>query len=368
MSLLARGIGAAIAASVMLTALTVATAAVSATTSPTARPVRTPVPGFVLDKGCFTAFEAPEARLETLPYDINDRRQIVGRYFDGASEQAFMRDRAGRFTTIRIPGAQSAWAAGINNRRQIVGIYSENTAFVKDPNAKTHGFLWERGKVTRIDFPGQTMTGAFGINDQGQVVGDYLDPSGSGTSNGFLWSKGRFTPIEPPGAATTAAYGINNRGQIVGTYGDADDLAAGTAHGFLMNKGRYTTLDAPGVPFTAPVGINDRGRISGFTLTPTEADPVAGFRGFVLRRGVNGPFTPIDFPGAPRTLVTGLNDHGQIVGLYENPRATSRSDRRHQAPSATSGNLLLRGSPVIVTDPTCSRPRRNSFPCRKEPA
>jgi hypothetical protein len=337
MSLLARGIGAAIAAAVMLTALT-ATAA--AGTAP-----RTPLPGFVLDKGRFTAFEAPEARLETLPYDINDRGQIVGRYFDGTSEQAFMRDRAGRFTTIRLPGAQSAWAAGINNRRQIVGIYSENTAFVKDPDAKTHGFLWERGKVTRIDFPGQAKTGAFGINDQRQMVGAYLDPSGNGTDNGFLWSKGRFTPIEPPGAATTVAYGINNRGQIVGIYGDADDLAAGRRHGFLMDKGRYTTFDAPDVPFTAPVGINDRGRISGFTLTPTEADPVAGFRGFVLRRGAGGRFTPIDFPGAPGTLVTGLNDHGQIVGLYENPRATASSDRGHQAPSATSGTLLLRGRP-----------------------
>ena len=65
-----------------------------------------------------------------------------------------MRDWAGRFTTIRIPGAESAWAAGINNRRQVVGIYSENTALVKDLGAKTHGFLWDRGKVTRIDFPG----------------------------------------------------------------------------------------------------------------------------------------------------------------------------------------------------------------------
>ncbi len=137
---------------------------------------RTPAPGFVLDKGRFTAFDAPEARLETLPYDINDRGHIVGRYFDGASEQAFMRDRAGRFTTIRIPGAQSAWAVGINNRRQVVGIYSENTPLVKGPGAKTHGFLLDRGNVTRIDFPDAGMTGAFGINDQGQVVGAYLDP------------------------------------------------------------------------------------------------------------------------------------------------------------------------------------------------
>jgi hypothetical protein len=41
----------------------------------------------------------------------------------------------------------------------------------------------------------------------------------------------------------------------------------------------------------------------------------------LLRRGVEGPFTPIDFPGAPRTLAADINDRGQIVGAYENPDA-----------------------------------------------
>ena len=38
--------------------------------------------------------------------------------------------------------------------------------------------------------------------------------------------------------------------------------------------------------------------------------------------GVKGPFTPIDFPGAPRTVAIDINDRGQIVGAYENPDAT----------------------------------------------
>ena len=122
--------------------------------------------------------------------------------------------------------------------------------------------------------------------------------------------------IDPPAAVTTSAYAINNRGQVVGVY--ADDLTPGKTHGFLLDDGDYTIIDAPGVPATVPSGINNRGQISGFTLSPTDADPVAGARGFLLAEGAGGPFTPIEFPGAPRTFATGLNDGGQIVGLYEN--------------------------------------------------
>jgi hypothetical protein len=45
---------------------------------------------------------------------------------------------------------------------------------------------------------------------------------------------------------------------------------------------------------------------------------MAGARGFLLAKGANGPDTPISFPGAPRTIATGINDQGQVVGAYEN--------------------------------------------------
>jgi hypothetical protein len=48
---------------------------------------------------------------------------------------------------------------------------------------------------------------------------------------------------------------------------------------------------------------------------------VAGARGFLLAKGANGPSTPISFPGAPRTIATGINDQGQVVGAYENTAA-----------------------------------------------
>jgi hypothetical protein len=93
----------------------------------------------------------------------------------------------------------------------------------------------------------------------------------------------------------------------------------GAVHGYLWDKGRVVTIDVPGVAFTIPSGINDRGRIVGTTTTDSM---LGGARGFLLARGVKGPFTRIDVPGAPRTQVTGINDQGTIVGRFENPAAT----------------------------------------------
>ena len=51
--------------------------------------------------------------------------------------------------------------------------------------------------------------------------------------------------------------------------------------------------------------------------------------GFLLAKGRSGPFTPIDFPGAPNTVAFGINNRGQIVGVDENPDA---APDRQQSP------------------------------------
>jgi uncharacterized membrane protein len=133
--------------------------------------------------------------------------------------------------------------------------------------------------------------------------------------------KGTVHLLRRPGAGFTEPTDINDRGQIVGIYGDDP---AGRVHGFLLDKGRYTTIDAPGVPFTLPSGINNRGQIVGYT----KSDPALPLpdaqkvHGFLLARGVEGPFTPIDVSGAPRAIANGINDQGEIIGVYENPAAT----------------------------------------------
>jgi hypothetical protein len=116
----------AVAGAVVLTALTAATAAASAptqtggadarlsrlgvgassgpATDSSTRP-RTPVPGFLLDRGRYTTFD-PDDNALTLPLGINDRGQIVGLYLN--PDTAPSRQRAG---TQPLPGMGQALSA-----------------------------------------------------------------------------------------------------------------------------------------------------------------------------------------------------------------------------------------------------------------
>ena len=79
------------------------------------------------------------------------------------------------------------------------------------------------------------------------------------------------------------------------------------------------------------------------SLAPAGGGPFAGARGFVLRDGATGPFTEVRFPGAPRTLVTGINNRGSITGVYENPDAAATAHpvapQGRAAHSASSGSV-----------------------------
>ena len=129
-----RRLGVLIAGSLVVTALTAGTAAASVPTpmgiaSPSialrdgssSRP-RTPVPGFLLERGRYTRFDAPGAVQQTNALGINNRGVIVGKYTDAAGVQhGFRRDTHGRFTTIDVPGAAATHLNKLNDRGQVVG-------------------------------------------------------------------------------------------------------------------------------------------------------------------------------------------------------------------------------------------------------
>lgn len=204
--------------------------------------------------GDFTALAVPGA--DTGAEGINGLGEIVGQFYDNAGAHGYLRDRAGRFTTLDVPGAGfTTQAQDINDSGQIVGFFESTNG--------VHGFLRDAGgSFTALDVPGVagagfTGTFALGINDQGWIVG-------GGGGQGFVRDgAGSFTTFDAPGANLTEAMDINNGGTVVGIFADA---ATGRFHGFLRDPGGdITTFDVPDAFETRPAGINDQGYVVGFT-------------------------------------------------------------------------------------------------------
>ena len=178
---------------------------------------------------------------------------------------------------------------------------------------------------TVLDFPGTLTTVGFGINSGAatptiEIVGGIGNDSISpiGYSNGFLMhytmTKGltseTYRGVNIPGALEQLASGVNHSGQIVGYYSGT----SGAVHGYLYSGGKFTTID---VPFsvakdTACYGINNSGEIVGLW------DDAATTHGFLLS---GGQYTTLDDPNAGTasgqgSQAFGVNDFGQIVGPY----------------------------------------------------
>jgi len=235
-------------------------------------------------------------------------------------------DPAATVSQIDAPNATYTDAVGINNRGDIVGSFADGRGL--------HGYILRRGTFTTLDFPAQGVGGtvAKGINDRGEVVGFYVQ-SGSAI-HGFVWDEGKFTQIDAPEADITYLHGINNRGQVVGH--SRKDIFA-LAHGFLWAEGKFTSLDIPGVLIvgrgTETMGLNDRGQVVG-SFQSGGID-----RGFLIN---DSGVTQIDI-GPMGTRAAGINNHGQIVGSFRNAALEERAFLRQadgsfttiEAPNAT---------------------------------
>jgi hypothetical protein len=234
------------------------------------------------------------------------------------------------YQTVDIPGANATTVRGINNFGQIVGTYDN------------HGFLMSGSTLTPVDPPNSVQTIPTAINDAGQIVGYYLTSFATVGEqpfyHGFILDTGGFTTIDVPNAVSTQLTGINNSKQIVGFY-----INPGV-HSFLFNNGILSPVNVPilGASNTVALAINNQGQIVGQYIDP---DGNTG-RGFVLSGsaietvgiqveaindtgdlvfiGAGGSrfvrtgivVEGIVIPNSFRVSPAGLNDPGQIVGLY----------------------------------------------------
>jgi probable HAF family extracellular repeat protein len=213
------------------------------------------------------------------------------------------------YSTINFPGAFQTPAYGINDSGAIVGAYHYEYV-----NNNWQGFLFVGGSFTTLNVPGSIATTAYGINDSGAIVGVYAGSSGGSCVQGcaFLDVGGNFTTINIPGVVDTQD-AINDLGDIAGSYVDATGY-----HGFLYAGGSLTTINAPGYFSTYIYGINDSGEMVG-----VYGNSVGSCVQGCAFLDVGGNFTTINIPGSIWSYATGINDLGDIVGVYADATGNS---------------------------------------------
>lgn len=237
------------------------------------------------------------------------------------------------FETFECPEANpgTTVATGINDSEGVSGYYI-------GADDSYHGFVRSTGgDCTEIDGPNGEPAQALGINNNGDVVGVCFPMVGSMTGTGFMRSAadGSYTTFNISAFdQDDYALGINDTDQIAGTIADSSGV-----HGFVRSaEGVVTTFDYPSAPQTCAMGINNYGEVTGIFY-----DAYTNQWGYV--RSADGvSFSKFQSP-VPLTWAYGLNDGGQVVGSMNGDGFVRSADGLEfstvQYPKAEVGTFAL---------------------------
>lgn len=181
---------------------------------------------------------------------------------------------------------------------------------------------------------------ASGINQWNTVVGtatDSGDSSGLPPATGYIrWANGGVQKYNFPGATETHFSKRNASGVTVGDV-DFD-------HGLIVTGSSATTIDYPGAPQTMLTGINKWNSMVGTYQYNDDADFGPEWTGFKM--WANGTFASIAPPGALNTNPNSINDKGVVVGWY-----TPAAEAQPFAPDPSHGFVLSNGVYKTVSYP-----------------
>ena len=248
---------------------------------------------------------------------INGDGVIAGYFGSGAQghpNKGFrVVDGARSFVTENVPGSVQTQVTAINERGITVGFSSAmNTANQVNDNT---GFVDLGGSFRPVAFPTRNnaappVNQLLGVNDSDVAVGFYTDAAGNNHGYEYDIARRSFRAVAVAGSTSTTAAAINARGDVAGFFTDA----AGTTRGFLLTQdGKKTGLAYPGASMTQALGVNDHREVVGVYQTGTGDN--AQTHGFTW--SADGSFKTVDDPnGAGTTTVNGVNDAGDLVGFY----------------------------------------------------
>jgi probable HAF family extracellular repeat protein len=217
------------------------------------------------------------------------------------------------------PDPDSA-ATAINDKGQVVGISGTCNNAVGKFSAK-HALLWENGKpmdLGNFDGGGAWNTPT-AINNKGEVAGFANlapDPSGGLNPIAFFWSKETGMQQLPllAGDSNSLAFDINERGQVVG-----ESLGAGV-RAFLYAEGNMLDLNAliqpnSSLSLIVAQGVNDRGEITG-TAVDTGTGATVAFLVVPAYGGVSqGAASKVQTESTSRNVIVPENVRQQLSGF-----------------------------------------------------
>ncbi len=208
--------------------------------------------GFAWQDGVMSPLPALPGGIDSYAAGVNNRGQIVGWAENSVHESTCVPPQVLQFEAViwgpaldhitelpPLPGDLDGAATAINDKGQVVGISGICDQAVGRFSAK-HAVLWDNG--TPIDIGnfdgGVAWDTPTAINNKTQIVGFANlpnTPSGAFNPVAFLWTKEhRIQELLPLGQDTNSwAWGINGQGQVVG-----QSFGASDARAFLYQDGK----------------------------------------------------------------------------------------------------------------------------------
>jgi probable HAF family extracellular repeat protein len=254
--------------------------------------------------------------------------------------------------TLGGPSSTVAWP-GLNEAGLIAGISQTGTTdprgedwscelggfLPNDTDRICRGFFWENNLMRELPTLGGNHGFAAGVNNRGQIVGWAETPVEDETCSeeatqvlrfrAVLWepksgSSGRIktTELVPLGDdATSAATAINDDGLAVGISGRCDQAVGrfSAQHAVLWDKsGKPTEIpNLGGTTWHTPMDINRQGDVVGFSNPDVPGDAEGDFlaQAFLWVRGSAIAVNIGTLDGDPNSQAFAINSSGQVVGI-----------------------------------------------------
>jgi len=190
-------------------------------------------------------------------------------------------------------------------------------------------------------------TDTYGLNNAGAIAGDYVDAKS--VQHGMILAGKKLTTIDNKACEAIAGlggisfYGINKAGAAAGWCTSAK---TGLDIGFVYAGGKFTAVNYPKSSGTEATGINDKGEVVGLYLDSTGLSHAFS--------KVGSKYTNLDVKGDTNSVAWGVNNAGQITvyatnsaGAFDGYLVTGKKFKKINNPSGGTGS----GQGTIVHAP-----------------